>query len=258
MPDTSQLAKAELRELDADFENEINRDRWTTVQFNPETLKVTFANQIQTPEGAGDQGGTPARQFVGAGTTKLTLQIWFDVMALPDGENTENDVRNLTRKISYYITPQPTTDNPPKFVPPAIRFLWGSFSFDGIMESLEESLEYFSPDGRPLRASMSLALTQQKIQAFNVPASDRGRRQPPTTPGSSADPKAAAGTKPMTSAPSGSTLQGLADAAGKGADWQSIAAANGIENPRLLSPGQLIDLNVSVSVKAPSISISIG
>ncbi|MFM8356916.1 MAG: LysM peptidoglycan-binding domain-containing protein, partial [Verrucomicrobiota bacterium] len=159
---------------------------------------------------------------------------------------------------SYYITPQPTTDNPPKFVPPAIRFLWGSFSFDGIMESLEESLEYFSPDGRPLRASMSLALTQQKIQAFNVPASDRGRRQPPTTPGSSADPKAAAGTKPMTSAPSGSTLQGLADAAGKGADWQSIAAANGIENPRLLSPGQLIDLNVTVSVKAPSISISIG
>jgi nucleoid-associated protein YgaU len=39
-------------------------------------------------------------------------------------------------------------------------------------------------------------------------------------------------------------LQGLADAAGKGASWQSIATANGIENPRLLVPGQWIDLNV--------------
>lgn len=244
MPDTSQLVKAELRELDAEFENEINRDHWTTVQFNPETLKVTFANQIQTPSGAGDQNGTPARQFVGAGTTKLVLQIWFDVMALADGENTENDVRNLTRKVSYFITPQPTNDNPPKFIPPAIRFVWGSFQFDGIMESLEESLEFFSPDGRPLRASMSLNLSQQKIKAFNVPSSQRGRRPPPSAPGSSADPAAAAGTKPLTSAPAGTTVQGLADAAGKGADWQSIAQANGIENPRLLSPGQFLDLNV--------------
>ena len=60
-----------------------------TVQFNPETLKVSFANQIQTPSGAGDQSGTPARQFVGAGTTKLALQLWFDVTALADGENTK-------------------------------------------------------------------------------------------------------------------------------------------------------------------------
>ncbi len=225
MPDTSPLVKAELRELDAEFENEINRDQWTTVQFNPESLKVTFTNQIQTPSGAGDQNGTPSRQFVGAGTTKLALQIWFDDMALADGENTENDVRNLTKKVAYFITPQATTDNPPKFIPPAIRFLWGSFSFDGIMESLEESLEYFSPDGRPLRASMSLALSQQKIQAFNVPSSERGRRPPPTTPGQSADPSAAAGTKPLTPAPAGATRQGLADAAGNGAAWHSIAQA---------------------------------
>jgi hypothetical protein len=29
-------------------------------------------------------------------------------------------------------------------------------------------------------------------------------------------------------------------------DWQSIAQANGIENPRLLLPGQLVDLNVQI------------
>ena len=69
-----------------------------------------------------------------------------------------------------------------KFVPPAVRFLWGSFQFDGLMDSLEESLEFFSNDGRPLRASMSLTLSQQKIQAFKIrneskaPATSSGQR----------------------------------------------------------------------------------
>ena len=75
------LAKAEIRKLDANFENEIESENWTTVQFNPETLKVSFANQVATPSGSGDQRGTPARQFVGAGTTKLAVQLWFDVGA---------------------------------------------------------------------------------------------------------------------------------------------------------------------------------
>ena len=43
-------------------------------------------------------------------------------------------------------------------------------------------------------------------------------------------------------------VQGLAAGAGVGVDWQIVAAANGIENPRLLTPGQLIDLNVGVGV----------
>src|SRR5215207_7001163 len=139
MPESTQLAKAELRQLDANFDQEINPERWTKVQFNPETLKVSFANQIQTQSGAGDQRGTPARQFVGAGTTKLAVQLWFDVtVPQTDGEAVVDDVRKLTQKVAFYITPEPTTDDPPKYLPPAIRFLWGSFQFDGILDSMEE------------------------------------------------------------------------------------------------------------------------
>src|SRR5262245_49586395 len=143
MPDSTKLAKAQLHELDEKFEHVINEDKSVSVQFNPETLKVSFANQIQTPSGSGNQSGTPARQFVGAGTTKLALQLWFDVTALEDGENTTDDVRKLTQKIAYFITPKQEGE---KTVPPAVRFLWGSFQFDGLMDSLEESLEFFSND----------------------------------------------------------------------------------------------------------------
>jgi hypothetical protein len=204
------------------------------VQFNPETLKVSFANLEATPSGAGDQQGKPARQFVGAGTTKLSLQLWFDVTApMPPEQKKEQDVRKLTAKVAYFITPKPEGD---KFVPPAVRFIWGSFQFDGIMESMEESLEFFSSDGRPLRASITINLTQQKITEFTFRAT--------AGPGAKPSP----GTRPLTPAPQGKSVQNMADSQGKGDNWQDIASANGIENPRLLQPGQLLDLNASASV----------
>jgi hypothetical protein len=240
MAEAMKLEKAELRQLDSEFTSEINPDKWAKVQFNPESLKVAFANQIQTPSGAGDQSGTPARQFVGAGTTKLTLVLWFDVtQPMPPGEEEVNDVRKLTQKVAYFITP---TKEGTKFVPPSVRFLWGSFQFDGLMESLEENLEFFSGEGRPLRASMTLNLSQQKITEFTIkdPASAGEAAQTP-------------GTRPLTEASKGENLPSMADKQGKGKDWQSIAAANNIENPRQLQPGQLIDMNAA----APKVSAGV-
>jgi contractile injection system tube protein len=230
------FAKAELRELDADFQHEVNKSAWVIVQFNPETLKVTFANQTATPSGAGDQHGTPARQFVGAGTTKLTVQLWFDVTVLdPSLPDQPTDVRKLTQKVAYFITPQQKTGG--KLLPPALRFLWGSFEFDGVMDSLEETLEFFSEDGKPLRAGVSLSMSQQKIEAFAFrPAPAK------TPPGARKGPGGAApGTSPLTSVVAGATLQLIADVLGVGPIWAAVGIANAIENPRQLKTGQLID-----------------
>lgn len=234
----AELAKASLQELNEDLTDVKPGGKSVRVQFNPETLKVSFANQIQTSGGAGDQSqGSAGRQYVGAGTTKLSLTLWFDVSAASgdagDDEFRRDDVRRLTQEVIYFMTPQQAPDDATKFVPPGVRFAWGSFVFDGMVDSLEESLEFFSSEGKPLRASVGLNLSQQKI----LKASFEGAgRLPGRAPG-------AAGTRPLTQAPAGSTLQGLAAGAGRGADWQRIAQANGIENPRLLEPGQLVNLN---------------
>jgi hypothetical protein len=226
--------RAELRELNPDFVQEKSGGKRVQVQFNPETLKVSFANQIATPTGAGSQEGSPARLFVGAGSTKLAVQIWFDVTAIPAEAERVEDVRELTREVTYFITPIAEGEH---FIPPAVKFAWGSFAFAGIVDSIEESLEFFSNDGKPLRAQISLAMSQQRIPEY---VAGRGVPQAPP-PGAGKGPGGRpVGTSPLTQAPAGVPLQALAGASG--ADWRAVAQANQIENPRLLAAGQLIDL----------------
>lgn len=254
------LAKAELQELDAHFNPKHNTDHTTKVQFNPDSLKVSFANSLKTNEG-GDQNGPQAIQFAGSGTTKLTVTLYFDVTAgLPSDLPQVNDVRKLTQRVAYFITAAKTgSGRSTQYVPPGTRFVWGSFQFDGVMESMEETLEMFSNDGRPLRASVAIALTRQEITEFSIinvpdpPAVTRHGGSPP-------------GTAPLTEAPARSNLQNMAASQSGGAGggsglsggWQAIASANGIENPRLLDPGQLIDLNPPSLSASASISGDFG
>lgn len=241
MPEPARIAKARLEELQADLETPRSGGHRVTVQFNPESLKVSFANQIQTPQGSGDSARPPAVQFVGAGTTKLAVTLWFDASApldaemLPEAERGAgkvDDVRKLTQQVAWFITPQPDSADPNRYLPPAVSFVWGTFQFNGIVESLEENLEFFSPEGKPLRASLALNLSQPRITAYRFAQAGGG-----ASPGGIAP-----GTRPLASAPAGASLQSLAAAAGRPEDWKRIAAANGVEDPLRLAPGQMIDL----------------
>jgi hypothetical protein len=81
------------------------------------------------------------------------------------------------------------------------------------------------------------------------------RDVPSSPPGAGGPGGAAPGTRPLTQAPAGSTLQGLAGSQGNGADWRAVADLNGIENPRRLEPGQLIDLNPPRVGVGPSVGL---
>ena len=217
------------------------------MQFNPESLKVTYSNQVATSENKGAQTGTAAMQHVGKGTTKLAVQLWFDVNSSDRrrGEARETCVSSPGR--SPISSPRKTTRTIRRNSSiPGVQVPFGApFSFVGVMESLEETLELFSNDGGRLRASLSFGLTQQEIIAFAQGQGDLGC--PQSRPSRAAKP---AGTVPLTSAPAGATVQSLADTLRRrrAKDWQDIATANGIENPRLLDAGQLIDVNATLSV----------
>ncbi|MFD8778387.1 hypothetical protein [Streptomyces sp. NPDC059916] len=233
MGEPTTLAKARLVELDASFKAPAAGGRSVTVQFNPESLKVSYTNRSPQAPGAGDQRGNAPRQTVGAGASKLALQLWFDVTA--EGAGSTRDVRGLTQPVTAFMLPKSTpatagTDQP---APPGVRFAWGTFQFDGLMDSAEETLDFFSPDGRPLRASLSLSLSGQ-VEIVPV----EGGATPAATVGPTP------GTRPLVAVPEGATLPGLITAMGGGISWQEVAVANGIENPRAPAAGGLLDLDV--------------
>ena len=174
MPGSLELKKAELIELTSNFSGTKDGGKKIAVQFNPDSLKLGFANQL-SPAG---QQGTAGQLYVGAGTTKLTFQLWFDLTRLTDEQASIKDVRDLTQQVAFFITPQEQTEGAEKkFIPPAVRFHWGTFSFDGIMDSVEETLDYWSNEGLPLRATMSLSLSQQKIQVLDTNPPGAGKAQ---------------------------------------------------------------------------------
>jgi phage tail-like protein len=151
------IAKAQLRELDASFEREINRSRWVMVQINPHELRTSFSHELGP-------------------TTRLDLRLSFDVDApAPSGRRAPDDVRRLTERVAYFATPRAVRGG--ATTRPAVRLVWGTFQFDGHVEALEETLEAFSPDGRPLRATLALSLARAQIApyAFAAAAGAGGR-----------------------------------------------------------------------------------
>lgn len=216
------LAKAYFVEVDQNFQNEIGEQ--VPVQFNPESLKVSYSNQLDTPRGVGNQTGPASIKYVGAGTTKMTAQLWFDAGTLG-----QQDVRTSTAQVVAFITPTLVDKS---YTPAFVRFQWGTFQFNGVMDSVEETIEYFSPDGRPQRASVNFSLVNQAIEF--VP---NGQQNDPTAPGNAT----------LTPAYQGGSVQSMASAIGRGDDWQDIAAANGIDNPRMLATGALLDMNADLT-----------
>ena len=256
--------KAKLVEMNAAGDEKLSGGKTIEVQFNPETLRLTYASQIRPPANFNPGGtlnpadaktdvvGSSSHQQTGPGSTRLTVQLWFDVTSvLPQGKESTKDVRELTEDIAYFVKPSSVQSQSARVV----QFEWGTLIFTGIMDSLDESLELFSTEGVPLRATLNMGISQGNLTRK---ASDGGAGGGLSAGlglsagiGIGASASLGAGTQPLAQAEAGVSLQAMASASfGANADWQSIATANNIENPRLLQPGQLINMNARASASA--------
>lgn len=250
--------KATLKEMTAKGEA-MQGGKELEVQFNPESLRITHASQLRPPinssRGTGtaagpatqsaDVVGSTTHQQTGPGSTRLSVQLWFDVTSvLPHGKEGVRDVRELTQEVAYFMN----SANAQRQTPRGVQFRWGTLIFTGVMDSLDENLEFFSSQGVPLRASLNIGISEGIVE----PPKPSGSGLPAgLSAGFGASASLGAGTQPLVQAEAGVSLQAMASANfGANADWQSIATANGIENPRLLQPGQLINMNARASASA--------
>jgi len=225
MPKPQNLKKAQLVPL-PDGKTE---GKPVEVQFNPQTLKLNYSNQVAG--GTQPQGSSP--QFASTGATKLSMELWFDV-TLPPPEGapaTGGDVRKLTEQVASFMNVQNANSTDQKIrTPPNLKFKWGSFIFTGTMDSMDETIDLFSPDGVPLRANVSINLSKHDLTfEYGTPAGGNS---------------GSAGTTPLSTAKAGDSLAQMAAQAGI-SNWQGVARANGIANPRLLQPGTMVNLSIS-------------
>ncbi len=206
------------------------------VQFNPVSLVYTVENKSQ------QQSRDPQRrQHISHCNAKLTMDLQFDTT------DTGVDVRTFTTPVAAFMESSAAankqgsgTSTTNKPAPPVLSFDWGAYHFQGFMESFKETIDFFSPNGIPLRALVSIGLARQD-EVFSS--------TPPPAPSPSLVPTPGNGS--------------VAAAAAQGGDpnaTRALSSANGVENPRFtggapLSVGGGIQLNGPVAFVA---SASVG
>lgn len=212
-----------------------------TVHFNPASLQYTVTNTLKE-EGSGNT----KKQSVTQSTGKLTMDLVFDTT------HTGMDVREDTEKIAKLMEPvggAPTGGA--KRAPAVVEFRWGKYAFKGMVESYKETIDFFAPNGVPLRATVNLTLSRQdKVFArgdhtakFDMPQEKPEPVEVPTTGGSGP-------ARQRNLGGGGSYATQVAAGAGDASAGRAIAAANGEESMRF-STGAPLTVDGGVNLGPP-------
>jgi nucleoid-associated protein YgaU len=206
------------------------------VQFNPTEYTLHKGAQIaEIPIPGLDQ---PILQFVRGQTETMSVDLFFD--STEDG--TGSDATPVTEKTDRFY--QLIKINNETHAPPIIRFLWGQDGFAGanlsgnaasqsrgdgfqcIVESVKQRFTFFSSEGIPLRATLSLSLREfysleDQIDRINFHSPDQTHSHVVQR---------------------GDTLARIAAKVyDDPSHWRAIADANALTNPLDLRPGMVLN-----------------
>jgi hypothetical protein len=210
-----------------------------TVHFNPASLVYSVDNSVAK------QSGPPNKaQYVAQFSGKLSMDLQFDTT------DTGSDVRSVTNQVAKLMqatgkaqaaaanaAPPSANDAPqsaPAKAPPVLKFAWGSYTFQGIMDSFKETIDFFSADGIALRALVSIALSQQDL-VFD----DSQNASTPSTAGS------------RVPSASGDSALSLATRGGDPGAARQLAADNGLDSLRFTG-GATLQVNAGVQLNGPA------
>jgi len=230
----SEIEKAKIFNVSGPIDRPERSGEGISVMFNPSTLKVTLANSLKENERSGN---SRAAQYVDKSSSSLSVELIFDSSIEFDQRNSvRKDVRQYTGAIANEFMKQPN-EGDENAEPKRCMFVWGTFIFVGIMESFDETLELFSWEGTPLRATVSIKMTESRFQ-FESDDAKSARRNTPRLGRDSASPQ-----------------QANQDAGQDSKNWRDTSMYNGVESPRMPSASALAVPSLSASA---SLSASVG
>ena len=188
------------------------------VQFNP--TEYTLSKSVQIAEIGIPGLDTPLLQYVRGQNEKLTLDLLFDG-TIP--ENVPQDVSDLDALVErFYLLVKIQSKT---HAPPIIRFSWGTLSFQAVVESIQRKCTLFDPDGKLLRATLSVTLREymtleEQVSKYKLESPDYTKQRVVQR---------------------GDTLSRIA---GEEYDdpglWRLIADKNKLANPLSIKPGMVL------------------
>ncbi len=110
------------------------------VMFNPSEYHVSIAAQL-----AGE--GT-CLQFKRVNIDDFVVPLFFDTY------EQQTDVRNETENITSLV--MPTVEGKKTKQPPVCLFLWGNFSYKGVIYKIDQKFTMFLSSGIPVRSDLTL------------------------------------------------------------------------------------------------------
>ncbi len=188
--------------------------------FNPKEFSVEKSNQFAEVNIPGLS--SPILQFVRGNARTVTMDLFFDTYE--EGI----DVRTYTDQITGWEAGEEKglmDIDSDLHAPPVCILGWGDFRFECIIERVSKRFTMFLPDGKPVRATLNVTLKEytdvaEQVRRIAAQSADLTKRRTVTQ---------------------GDSLWSIAAREyGNPGDWRLIADENGIDNPRILTPGWVL------------------
>jgi nucleoid-associated protein YgaU len=197
-------------------------------RYNPKELSITKSATWNRPTSKGAKGATKP-EFGGVQPQTVQMELFLDDWDNEDRDNTGNLVKDIEVLIGW-LSPHKKSVTDKKPQPKALRFHWGDGgpleNFKGFLKSVSAKYTMFNSDGRPVRATVQIALEeipQEEAKQNPTSGSIAGRRVHVVSAGDSLhsvsfheydDPSL----------------------------WRGLAAFNGINDPLRVRPGTRLQI----------------
>lgn len=210
MPDTIKKTRGGL--VPAKLIN-LSTDETVLCMFNPYEYTLSKQNSWEAKPKRGQN--MPKVEFKSGGKQILKLTLHFD------GLLDDKDVREFTDPLwrMMQVDTRQTNRDSGKSQPPEVAFEWGRLYFRAVLTSMSQKFTLFTEEGKPVRCQVEVTLEQLiDIDDYKEP--------PPVAPDRAQEVNVTAGDR----------LDHIA--ARTNSSIRKIAAANNVDNPNNIPPGQ--------------------
>jgi nucleoid-associated protein YgaU len=186
--------------------------------FNPN--KLTFSRSVTWDSQTGTAGESEELVYKSSEPETLAIDLFFDTYGDRPGTTIAGVVK-YTEAVA-----QLARINRELHRPPICTLQWGKFQiFRGVLTNLSQTFSLFLPDGTPVRATLGCSFKRYRSSDEAMKTIDFHSADVPKTH----------------TVRRGDTLSSIAARHYNDPGlWRQIAAVNGIHNPRLLKPGQVL------------------